>query len=90
MNGLITPDTSATLAARRAMQATLDADRRSVRLQAARRHEDELFAGADRLTLTIGGFLRRLRKSESGSACPTPLQLPERPSKAGFASRDAA
>lgn len=90
MNGLMTPDGIATLAARRAMQATLDADRRSARLQAARRHEDELFAGADRLALSIGGFLRRLRKSEMGSTGPTPLQLPERQRAAARAGRDAA
>ena len=90
MNGAMTPDAMATLTARRAIQATLNADRRSARLQAARRHEDELFAGAERLTLTIGGFLRRLRKSELGSACPTPLQLPERAREAERADRDAA
>jgi hypothetical protein len=77
----------AALTARRAIQATLNADRRSARLQAARRHEDELFAGAERLTLTIGGFLRRLRKSEMESTCPTPLQLPERKRRA---DRDVA
>lgn len=90
MNGMVTPDAMATLTARRAIQATLNADRRSARLQAARRHEDDLFAGAERFTLTIGGFLRRLRKSEMGSTRPTPLQLPERTHEAARADRDAA
>ena len=88
MNGLMNSNDLVTLAARRAMQATLDADRRSARLQAARRHEDDLFAGADQLVLSIGGFLRRLRKSDTGSARPTPLQLPER--QADSTTRDAA
>lgn len=90
MNGLVAVDGTTTLAARRAIQATLNADRRSARLQAARRHEDELFAGADRLALSIGGFLRRLRKSEGESTGPTPLQLPERQRKAERSDRDAA
>ena len=71
-------DTMAALATRRAKQAILDADHREARLQAARRHEDDLFAGADRLVLHIGGFLRRLRKSEGATDRPAQLHRPER------------
>lgn len=87
-------DPMAALAARRAKQAILDADHRGARLQAARRYEDDLFAGADRLVLNIGGFLRRLRKSEGKSDRPPRLHraehntLPTHPST--HDERDAA
>lgn len=78
MSTKIYDDPMAALAARRVKQAILDADHRGARLQAARRHEDDLFAGADRLVLNIGGFLRRLRKSEGESDRPAQLHRPER------------
>lgn len=71
-------DPTVALAARRAKQTILDAGHRGARLQAARRHEDDLFAGADRLVLNIGGFLRRLRKSEGASDRPAQLHRSER------------
>ncbi len=87
-------DMKAMLAARRAKQTILDADRRGARLQAARRHEDDLLAGADRLVLNIGGFLRRLRKSEGAPDRPTQLHQSERNSSPAHPSvhdeRDAA
>jgi hypothetical protein len=87
-------DPMAALAARRAKQAILDADHRGARLQAARRHEDDLFAGADRLVLNIGDFIRRLRKSEGASDRPAQLHRPERNTSPGRTpahdERDAA
>ena len=83
-------DTMATLAARRTKQAILDADHRGARLQAARRHEEDLFAGADRLVLNVGGFLRRLRKSEGVSVRPAQLHQPERNASPAHDERDAA
>ncbi|HEY8600396.1 MAG TPA: hypothetical protein VIL85_18310 [Thermomicrobiales bacterium] len=83
-------DPLAALAARRAKQAILDADHRGARLQAARRHEDELFAGADRLVLNIGGFLRRLRKSEGELDRPAQLHRSERNASSAHDERDAA
>ena len=81
-------DTMAVLAARRTKQAILDADHRGARLQAARRHEDDLFAGADRLVFNIGGFLRRLRKSEGEPDRPAQLHRPERNTPSEHPSRD--
>ncbi len=83
-------DTMAVLAARRTKQAILDADHRGSRLQAARRHEDDLFAGADRLVLNIGGFLRRLRKSEGVSDRPAQIHRSERNTSPAHDERDAA
>lgn len=90
MSTMTHDDTMATLAARRTKQAILDADHRGARLQAARRHEDDLFAGADRLVLNIGGFLRRLRKSEGVSDRPAQLHRPERNAVSAHDERDAA
>lgn len=80
----------AALAARRTIQATLDADHRDARLQAARRHEDQLIAGADQFVLTIGGFLRRLRKTGNPASRPTPLHRAGLHAAEAESQRDAA
>ncbi len=57
----------------RRQQAIMDAAHRTARLQAARRHEEGLFAGAEQFVLTIDGFFRRLRKTTPTPASPIPL-----------------
>ena len=90
MNNPMDDNPQAALAARRAIQAILDADHRDARLQAARRHEDELIAGADQFVLTIGGFLRRLRKTGSPETRPPPLHRAESHTPEAESRRDAA
>jgi hypothetical protein len=67
----------AALAAHRDAQATLDARRRAERLDAARRHEEALLAGADRLTGRMGELLRRLKTTDA-HAGPTALRQASR------------
>ena len=75
---LFDQDELAALAAQRAAQVSADADHRAIRLAAARRREEELFAGAARLTRRMDQLLRRLKKTEAGHDRPIVLRQPDR------------
>jgi len=71
-------DELAALAARRTAQDSADADHRAMRLAEARQHEEDLFAGAERLTHQMGHLLRRLKKAEAQHDRPIALRQPDR------------
>lgn len=82
-------DELAALAARRAAQVRADADHRAIRLAEARRREEDLFAGAERLTRRMGHLLRRLKQTGPDDDRPIALRQPDRDA-APATRRDAA
>ena len=86
---LFDQDELAALAACRAAQVSADADHRAIRLAAARQREEDLFAGAERLTHRMGHLLRRLKKADAHADRPVALRQPDRDTD-DTARRDAA
>lgn len=77
----------AALAAHRATQRTLDEHHRARRLATARQHEEELFAGADRLLTSVGTLWRKIAGAEPHQEPPVALRQRGQEGREG---RDAA